>query len=177
MSTPPSPSVDPLPTISSPLTGAAQVASLRWHERLALAVIRASLARWQHGRLSVCLPDGTVESVGDVDAVPHVTLRVRDARFLVDFVLGGDLGAGESYMRGDWSCDDLPGFIALAVRNADAVGRDTWLTRLVTLPATIGHWTRGNTRRGSRQNIEAHYDLSNAPVSYTNLTLPTNREV
>jgi cyclopropane-fatty-acyl-phospholipid synthase len=162
VSTPPSPSVDPLPTISSPLTGAAQVASLRWHERLALAVIRASLARWQHGRLSVCLPDGTVESVGDVDAVPHVTLRVRDARFLVDFVLGGDLGAGESYMRGDWSCDDLPGFIALAVRNADAVGRDTWLTRLVTLPATIGHWTRGNTRRGSRQNIEAHYDLSNA---------------
>ena len=134
---------------------------LTWSQRIALRVLLASLAGWQHGRLSVFLPDGTVHAVGDRDATPHVTLWVHDARFLVDFVLRGDLGAGEAYMRGDWSTDDLPTFVELAVRNADAVGRDTWMTSLVNVPATVGHWWRGNTRRGSRRNIEAHYDLSN----------------
>jgi cyclopropane-fatty-acyl-phospholipid synthase len=153
----PGPALDPLPIGGVP----AVPAVLPWSARIALRVLSAHLGQWQHGRLSVHLPDGTTREVGRATAVPHVTVRVHDARFLTDFLLRGDLGAGESYMRGDWSTDALPAFIGLAVRNADAVGRDTWFTRLVTLPATIGHWCRANTRAGSRRNIGAHYDLSN----------------
>jgi cyclopropane-fatty-acyl-phospholipid synthase len=158
----PTPGFDPVPLGGVPAASIeGRAAGLRWSQRAALRALSAGFAHWQHGRLSVHLPDGTTRTVGADTAEPHVTVWVHDARFLVDFVLRGDLGAGEGYMRGDWSTDDLPAFVALAVQNASAVGRDTWFTSLVNLPATVGHWFRGNTRSGSRRNIEAHYDLSN----------------
>jgi cyclopropane-fatty-acyl-phospholipid synthase len=129
--------------------------------RIARRVLSSALARWQHGAVTVHLPDGTLQRLGAPGATPHATLWVEDDRFFADFLLRGDLGAGESYVRGDWRVDDLPGFIELAVRNADAVGRDNRLTSLVTLPSTIAHLFRRNTRSGSRRNIRAHYDLSN----------------
>jgi cyclopropane-fatty-acyl-phospholipid synthase len=133
----------------------------RWTGRLALRLLRAGLTGWRHGALTVHLPDGSVERLGAPRATPHVTMWVHDERFFSDFLLRGDLGAGESYVRGDWRVDDLPGFIELAVRNAGAVGRDTLFTALANVPSTLGQWLRGNTRRGSRRNIHAHYDLSN----------------
>lgn len=152
--------IEPMPALGV-ATDVDSAARGRWTGRLALRLLRAALSTWQHGSLTVHLPDGSIERLGPSGASPHVTMRVRHERFFSDFLLKGDLGAGESYMRGDWIVDDLPGFIELAVRNAGAVGRDNRLTALVNIPSTLGQWLRGNTRRGSRRNIHAHYDLSN----------------
>jgi cyclopropane-fatty-acyl-phospholipid synthase len=47
-------------------------------------------------------------------------------------------------------------------RNRDALaGIDSGLVRLGALPARAWHALRANSRRGSRRNIEAHYDLGN----------------
>jgi cyclopropane-fatty-acyl-phospholipid synthase len=149
----------PTPVVEAPTpTG-------RWRDLLGAtlrpAVLRA-LRNWQTGRLTVHLPDGTVHAVGEAGAEPHATLRVARDAFFADFVLRGDIGAGESYMAGDWSTDDLPGFIELALLNQQAVGRDdSWITALMNVPNDIGHWLRKNTRQGSRRNIRRHYDLSN----------------
>jgi cyclopropane-fatty-acyl-phospholipid synthase len=132
-----------------------------WSGRLARRLLRPALAGWRHGRLTVHLPDGSVEGFGPVDARQRVTLRIERERFFADYLLRGDLGAGESYVRGDWRVDDLPTFIELAVRNAESVGRDSWATALVNAGRTLRHALRVNTRAGSRRNIQAHYDLSN----------------
>lgn len=151
--------LDPMDGAASTLAPAP--AALSWRGRLMLRVLRAAVPAWRHGALTVHLPGGHVERLGAPDASPHVTMWVEDERFFGDFLLRGDLGAGESYMRGDWRVDDLPAFIELAARNAAAVGGDTWFTSLMNVPNTVAHWMRGNTRRGSRRNIHAHYDLSN----------------
>ena len=135
--------------------------SATWLSRAARRALAPAFARWAHGRLTVRMPDGTVERIGAEEASPHVTMWIDDARFFAEFLLRGDLGAGESYVRGDWRVDDLPAFIELAVRNAGAVGRDNWFTALGGLTRTVRHALRLNTRAGSRRNIQAHYDLSN----------------
>jgi cyclopropane-fatty-acyl-phospholipid synthase len=141
--------------------GPAGRGNLPWVARAARRALAPALARWTHGRLTVHLPDGSVERIGRDDALPHVTMWVDDPSFFVDFLLRGDLGAGESFVRGAWRTDDLPAFIALAVSNAAAVGRDNWCTALGGLTRTVRHLLRFNTRAGSRRNIRAHYDLSN----------------
>lgn len=152
------PAVDPARSLPA---GARGAAALSWRGRLMLRVLRAAVPAWRHGALTVHLPGGHVERLGAEGAAPHVTMWVADERFFSDFLLRGDLGAGESYMRGDWRVDDLPAFVELAARNASAVDGDTWFTAVMNLPSTLAHWTRRNTRRGSRRNIHAHYDLSN----------------
>jgi cyclopropane-fatty-acyl-phospholipid synthase len=128
--------------------------------RLRPRVVRA-LEAWRAGRLTVVFPDHTSRTFGVPGALPHAELRVHREAFFARFVLQGDMGAGEAYMDGDWSSGDLPLFMKLALANRRHLPLDTWLTRALNLGNDLWHWTRANTRRGSRRNIHDHYDLSN----------------
>ncbi len=90
------------------------------------------------------------------------TVTVRDPRFWTALAVGGSVGSGEAYAAGWWRADDLVAVIRLIARSREAnTGLDggwalprKWLDRLV-------HWTRRNSRAGSRRNIADHYDLGN----------------
>lgn len=77
-------------------------------------------------------------------------------------VFGGTLGVAESYLRGEWDCNDLTSLFRIFLRNrmvADGLDAGSaWVARQVQ---RIVHWLRDNTRSGSRRNIRAHYDLGN----------------
>jgi len=121
----------------------------------------ASLAALKVGRLTVHFPDASVIEAGDRDADLHATMWITRDAFFRKFALGGDLGAGESYMDGDWRTDDLCRFVELVLRNQAYLPLDSWLSRVLNLPNDWLHVRRRNSRRGSRRNIGAHYDLSN----------------
>ena len=92
----------------------------------------------------------------------HAHLRIHDAGFYRMAALNGSVGAGEAYMDGLWDCDDLVALVRILVRNRDR------LDAMESGTARIGGWLmKGlhalsrNTRKGSRRNIAAHYDLGN----------------
>ena len=129
--------------------------------RLTTRAVLARLSAWREGRLTVQLPDGTRHAFGPEDAERRATFRVHSPAAFGKLALGGDLGAGEAYMDGDWSSDDLPTLVELALLNQSAIAFDTPLSRVWNLPNDLLHAVRRNTRAGSRRNIGAHYDLSN----------------
>lgn len=92
-------------------------------------------------------------------------LEVADPRFFRRLAAGGSLGAAEAYLDGLWDSPDLVALVRLFARNRETLaGVDAGLGglgRLGALPARLWHRLRGNSRRGSRRNIEAHYDLGN----------------
>src|SRR5690606_36856154 len=72
------------------------------------------------------------------------------------------MGAGESYMTGDWSSSDLPLLIRVLARNKDVVDNiDGGLANIGKLFLQGFHYLNRNTEKGSRRNIAAHYDLGN----------------
>ncbi len=114
------------------------------------------------GDLTVHLPDGSVRRFGTPGAAPRAALRIERDAFFTKLALHGALWIGESYMDGDWHADDLARFIELGLRSDDRLARGTWVTRLGN---AANYWLRrgrSNTRDGSRRNVRAHYDLSNA---------------
>ncbi|MBM4088682.1 MAG: class I SAM-dependent methyltransferase [Planctomycetes bacterium] len=125
-------------------------------------LFRRGLLRRLHGIEGgrITLVDGPVEeSAGCEDsACLSATITVHDRRFYRRVALGGELGAAESYLDGEWECDDLTALFRVLARNlrpsVSATG--TFWSRLA---ARFGHWLARNTQRGSRRNIEAHYDL------------------
>jgi len=123
----------------------------------ALGALTAGSLRIREGRSEVCY--GAAPGSGG----PSATVTIHHPGAYRRIALGGTVGAGESYMDGDWDCDDLAALIRILVRNRDAMARldgaGTFLTQCRNL---LAHMTRRNSRRGSRRNIEAHYDLSNA---------------
>ncbi len=105
--------------------------------------------------------DKGLTRLGDGAIVARV--EVRDARFYRRLVAGGTVGAGESYIDGDWTCDHLPALIGLLVRNRQLTDRlERGLARLSSHSARMMHTLlRANTESGSKENTAAHYDLGN----------------
>ncbi len=124
--------------------------------RAVLAQLRAG---WSTGRLDLEFPTQTIR-LGDAGRA-DATARIHDDRMFLRMLLRGELGAGESFVAGEWSSDDLAGAIQLFIRGTGARGFESPLTRLAQLPALLRHRKAANTRDGSRRNIHAHYDLGN----------------
>jgi len=89
-------------------------------------------------------------------------IRVKDPMFYSSLVFGGSIGAGESYMRNEWSCNNLTDLIRIIILNQDVVETiDSGLAKVTAPLYKLFHLRRKNTKNGSKQNISAHYDLGN----------------
>ena len=138
------------------------VAPDRLVERAAERIMLATARRIRVGRLVVVSPDGRRRVFGD-HASEHVgEIRIHHRQAILRMLAGGDTGAGEAYMDGLWSSPDLPALLRVAALNREplALGGGWWRWPL-RLQRTLAHRARRNTLRGSRRNIEAHYDLGN----------------
>jgi cyclopropane-fatty-acyl-phospholipid synthase len=72
------------------------------------------------------------------------------------------VGAGKAYIDGRWSCDDLPSLFRIFVLNRKVLfDMEGGWARLSKPARSLYQRLRRNNRRGSRRNIEAHYDLGN----------------
>ncbi|MDX5363950.1 MAG: cyclopropane-fatty-acyl-phospholipid synthase family protein [Pseudazoarcus pumilus] len=123
--------------------------------RLALELLEGL----QGGALAVELPDGHQVRVGHGGLVAH--WRVRDHAVFEAALARGDIGLAEAWMDGLWETDELSAMLTLLSSNRAVLGRAVYGRALRLMAARLWHLLRANTRRGSRRNIEAHYDLGN----------------
>ncbi len=89
-------------------------------------------------------------------------LDVLDPRFYAAVVFGGRTGTAEAYIEGWWSSEDPAKVVELMTVNERALrSMDGKLVKLLSPANRAAYWLRRNTKKGSRKNIAAHYDLSN----------------
>jgi cyclopropane-fatty-acyl-phospholipid synthase len=128
---------------------------------IAARFVLKALERLTLGRLTLQLPDGTVRSFGAEGARPQAQLQIKDWRFFRRVLVDGDIGFAEAYMEGFCDSPDLPGLIGLLAENEAVLGGIAQRNVVHDLMLRLMHWTKRNTRKGSRKNIHAHYDLGN----------------
>ncbi|HET9886727.1 MAG TPA: cyclopropane-fatty-acyl-phospholipid synthase family protein, partial [bacterium] len=135
-----------------------------WDVRVARTVVQRQLKALGGGRIH--FRDGLgAWTAGPSEGQPsdlEAHILVRDLRFYRRIALEGSMGAAESYLEGQWECDDLARAFRVFLRDhelLDAMDRSfaRWMMPLWRL----AHRMHRNTRRGSRKNIHAHYDLGN----------------
>ncbi len=115
----------------------------------------------KHGTLEL-KSGGTTRVFGDGSTELAGTIVVERPEFFSKIVFGGEDGAGEAYMDGDWWSPDLVSVVRLASRNLAGMQQGNRLFSLLSRAARkLQHARRANTVSGSRRNIREHYDLSN----------------
>jgi cyclopropane-fatty-acyl-phospholipid synthase len=108
----------------------------------------------------VQLPDGTQAHFGSHDQ-PRAALRLVDWKACSAALRSGDIGFAEAYIDGHWSTPDLVALLELFIANRDAIEAviyGSWWGSLLYRSSTC---CNRNSRRGSRKNIHAHYDIGN----------------
>lgn len=133
---------------------------LAWLDRLARRAVVGGFERLTQGEIVLQEAAGTTRC-GPPDGL-HATLRIHRPNFFRSALIGGTLGIAESYLRGDWDCDDPTALFRISLRNYESSTRlDGAAARLARLGHRLVHWLRDNSPAGSRRNIAAHYDLGN----------------
>ena len=123
----------------------------------------ALLGRLRHGTLDLRLPDGSAAHFGShVDGEPRAVLRLRNWKPCAQALRKGDIGFAESFIAGDWDSPDLPALLGLLIANRDDIEAIIYGHWWGALLYRARHLLQRNSRRGSRRNIHAHYDLGNA---------------
>lgn len=145
---------------NTPTANQTEPVPLSFLDRLARRVVTKQLAGLRLGEIT--LRDASGSMLLGEPADLQATMLVHRPRFFRHAVLGGTLSVAESYLCGDWDCDDLTSLFRMFVRNRSSADRlDGGLARLASRVHQFLHWWRANTRKGSRRNIGAHYDVGN----------------
>ena len=130
------------------------------------ATARAALAllkRLQAGTLTVHTPDGaTHQANGAARPELHATLNVHDWSVFAATMRTGDIGFAEGFMAGEWTTPHLADLLRLLLANRAVIEKAIYGSWWGSLLHRLQHALNRNTRRGSRKNISAHYDLGNA---------------
>lgn len=129
--------------------------------RLARRAVHRHLRALRHGRLHIQDALGTaVFGQTSGPAAIDASVRIHDLTAWLDIASGGTIGAGEAWMAGKFSSNDLLAAMRLLVINREAMdGLESGMARFGSTLLRLAHWRHRNTRAGSRRNIHAHYDL------------------
>jgi len=130
--------------------------------RAAMTLLRRFLDRAQRGHLRIDLPNRQVWSVGSATEEP-CEIRVLNWDFFLRLVWDGDVALGDGWVAGEWESSNLTAVVRFLIENReDLDDRKLWLSRGVArLWGRIRQSLRRNSLKGSRRNIQAHYDLGN----------------
>jgi cyclopropane-fatty-acyl-phospholipid synthase len=117
------------------------------------------LQRLQVGTLDLQMPDGTHARFGAGE--PQAAVRLKDWSVCGAALKSGDIGFAEAFVDGRWTSPDIVALLKLFLANRDAfeaVIFGSWWGRGLY---RLKHLLNRNSRRGSRKNIHAHYDIGN----------------
>lgn len=146
--------------MSGPMAPIPVHSGIRLFDRFARRVVVKQLAALRQGQLTV-RDTSSSQSWGEPSDL-HVQIHVHRPRFFRRAMLGGSLSVAESYLQGDWDCDNLTSLFRIFIRNEKMSNDfDRGLAKIASFAHKFYNWTRANSRTGSRRNIEAHYDLGN----------------
>lgn len=142
---------------------AKHVEKTTWLNKLARRIVLSRLEKLQDGQIIVTENDEHMTFGRLIDDFPlSIQLRVLNPKFYSDIAFGGAIGAGEAYMCGYWACNELVDMLRILIRNREVLEQvDSGLALLSSPLQKMFHALNKNTRKGSRKNIAAHYDLGN----------------
>ncbi len=123
---------------------------------------RLMALNWRAGELIFVTPAGRELRIAGAEPGFEATIIIHDFRFMRRVLASGDIGFAEGYMAGEWDTPDLSAVLSAVSLNFDRLAKLVLGNAVARAVNFVGHRLNANTRKGSRKNIHAHYDLGNA---------------
>jgi cyclopropane-fatty-acyl-phospholipid synthase len=143
--------IDVTPDILKRLPGIPMLARMAFRSLLGLKA----------GCLTAILPDGRHLRFRGSQPGADAIIQIKDYALARRVVAQGDLGAAEAFLDGMWDSPDIMDFLELFARNKEALQTRLRGLAPARLAMRLWHRARANSRKGSKRNIEYHYDLGN----------------
>lgn len=121
-----------------------------------------SLECIEYGQFDVELPNGKSYQFAGVKPGPKAHLQLREQDVIPNMALKGDIAFADDYRQGKWESKDIASLVECALRNNQYLQKYIRGSRAQQFISKLSYLLTPNTKKGSRQNIYAHYDLGNS---------------
>jgi cyclopropane-fatty-acyl-phospholipid synthase len=119
------------------------------------------LDKTEYGSFRLSLPDGRIYNFAGSQVGPAADLKLNDWRMAMSTFTKGDVGLAQAYRDGWWDSEDVYAMLVFAIQNQDALNAFIVGNPVAAFGSRIFYAFQKNTIKGSRKNIQAHYDLGN----------------
>ena len=130
------------------------------------ALLDKWLSRIEAGELRAVFPSNFQKVYSGGQVGPTADIQINSWKLVPRLLLSGDMGLAESFLSGEWKTSNLTKLILLGDINERALGNAVTPSKFINLIEKLRHQRRDNSKRGSRRNIAAHYDLGNEFYSH-----------
>ena len=114
------------------------------------------------GHFVLHLPNGEVRNYHGKTEGRRGELIIKDYASIAKIFSSGDIGLAEAYRDGMIDSPDMTSLLLLCIENQNAFETIFRGNFFGMIYYRLRHLFRGNSRKGSKKNIEAHYDLGNS---------------
>lgn len=119
------------------------------------------LEKAKYGYLIIDTPCGNEIDIGDKNSEIHADIKINDWA-LLDLVLSkGDIGFGEGYIKGLFTTNNIANLLLFISLNQKELEPLFHSNILYSALFGIKNLFKKNSVKGSKKNIEYHYDLGN----------------
>lgn len=129
--------------------------------RLIVAAGQKLVPRRVQGHLLLTLPSGRQFELGCISSGPSAEIHLKSWQPVWASVRRASVGFCESYVEGHWESPDPARVIGFYLQNRDSLDHAARPIFFRSAIDRFRHVLRNNSVKGSRRNIEAHYDLGN----------------
>jgi len=121
----------------------------------------AALEKIVYGAIEIELPNGAVKKFTSTIAGPAAHIRIKDIEVIDECLISGDVAFGEAFINDEWESDNISDLLLFVALNSSALEEFFHARKIKMLLLYLQALFRKNTHRGSKKNIQYHYDLGN----------------
>ncbi len=122
----------------------------------------ATLEKLEYGKLTLTTPKGQKYTFTGTKPGPDATFQLTTWDVMRNAMTRGDIALGEDYIAAKWETDSIENLFSVFLLNMDVLddyAHGSWISRVGF--NIYNYIINCNSKKGSRKNIEAHYDVGN----------------
>ena len=120
-----------------------------------------ALKEIEYGAIIITLPNQKkIEFVGKNTGIT-ADINIKDYLAIDSIFTHGDIAFGEGYINNLWTTNNLPNLLCFITVNSNILERFFHANKFRTLILAIKSFFKKNSKKGSKKNIQFHYDLGN----------------
>ena len=135
---------------------------MAFKESLLAFLTKKLLKRIEIGNITIVFPNGKSITNNAQNCDLSATIYINNIDAIRRLFTAGSIGFAESYMLGQWTSPDLAKLIQISALNGEVLAIKLSGGLLSRLFNFIEHKLHKNSKSGSKNNIQFHYDLGNS---------------
>ena len=133
---------------------------MNYLDKIKIDLFISTLKKCQNGSIKIIDPNNKVIEINNKSGI-KADIKIKDWSIVKNMIKNGDVGFASDFRDGKWSTTNLKNLFTFVIINDKTLSKLLFGEFITRFFSNIKYIFNKNTIKGSKKNIESHYDLGN----------------